>query len=800
MPSLGDGDKPASTSGQSEPSNSEGRIVGNGAVADEVVEKKDDAKISDLSQDHQCGGDDGDPLLVSFTPEKLKIDLTSNILPKHDEEVSQAKLGSSMEHVQVMLTSNEVAIDSLAKDDPVAERSNASPSTKVGSLTPLQRPRSMSPTVESEGRAKRSTIICDFYAKGWCIKGSTCKFLHEKHSLHKCSSPSARDLGVAGKGEFMEHIGFGQEFPRSILHSQSPSSKGSNLLATRLLVREYGGTQTQQFEPIPIPRNDPRVLSPVKEVLLRNKVKHDSSMLNYELPVQPWAGEDFHKSHTLRKGCASNYPLNEMEHTRLHPKNYDQPQEFPFIHEEHMYRKHSPPVIVDPERREVLHDRKFGKKYSCDAHNSLPDYRLPSRGSFFAYDSSRGDTTMKPHGQFFSYDEYLSSSPMNSSSRISSSNHSISVFGTSSSHGFSPLITELFDGRGLLDGEKQYYDRRSSSFSRSSSPYHSRSGEDHPMSSGPKARPFSSDWEPSVPFRSSFCPPIGLSSSPEDQYDPILDSLEPANGGTNAYKASTFFNSHGAVIQCLPHQVTNAADVVLDKNISIPRSNVDIVIEATTGDTQNGRPKQDKKVISYELKEHKHEAAKMGFEAKSKVQADRSKHDKESKVLKIFRVALVDFVKELVRPSWRGGQLSKDAHKAIVRKAVDKVLSSLQFHQVPSSDESISQYLSSSRPKLSRLVEMRLVHILPREYEKLCSNEVCMTDEAGFASCEECMKSYVAMKASSPIRWVISAIKRSITESFEMVSLLVGGSHILSSRSKLDENSSLVIIRIPQEF
>ncbi|KAF3451446.1 hypothetical protein FNV43_RR07541 [Rhamnella rubrinervis] len=78
---------------------------------------------------------------------------------------------------------------------------------------------------------------------------------------------------------------------------------------------------------------------------------------------------------------------------------------------------------------------------------------------------------------------------------------------------------------------------------------------------------------------------------------------------------------------------------------------------------------------------------------------------KESKALRQFRVALLDLVKELLKPKWREGNLSKDAHNTIVKKAVEKILNSLQHHQVPTTMESIKQYLSLSRPKIIKLVE-----------------------------------------------------------------------------------------------
>lgn len=42
----------------------------------------------------------------------------------------------------------------------------------------MARPRSLSPGAEFEDGNKRPAVICDFFAKGWCIKGKSCRFLH----------------------------------------------------------------------------------------------------------------------------------------------------------------------------------------------------------------------------------------------------------------------------------------------------------------------------------------------------------------------------------------------------------------------------------------------------------------------------------------------------------------------------------------------------------------------------------------------------------------------------------------------
>ncbi|CAN1229473.1 Zinc finger CCCH domain-containing protein 38 [Linum grandiflorum] len=84
---------------------------------------------------------------------------------------------------------------------------------------------------------------------------------------------------------------------------------------------------------------------------------------------------------------------------------------------------------------------------------------------------------------------------------------------------------------------------------------------------------------------------------------------------------------------------------------------------------------------------------------------------KESKYPRHFRTALISLVKELLKPAWREGHLSKDAHNTIVRKSSEKVLSTMQPHQVPTTPESIKHYLQSSRPKLEKLIEVSLSRV-----------------------------------------------------------------------------------------
>lgn len=83
----------------------------------------------------------------------------------------------------------------------------------------------------------------------------------------------------------------------------------------------------------------------------------------------------------------------------------------------------------------------------------------------------------------------------------------------------------------------------------------------------------------------------------------------------------------------------------------------------------------------------------------------REKLSKEARGLKLLRSALVEYVKEVLKPSWKEGHMSKDAYKVIVKKVVDKVSGTLQSHQVPKSQENVDQYMEQSQAKIAKLVQ-----------------------------------------------------------------------------------------------
>ncbi|KAJ7525825.1 hypothetical protein O6H91_17G068600 [Diphasiastrum complanatum] len=83
----------------------------------------------------------------------------------------------------------------------------------------------------------------------------------------------------------------------------------------------------------------------------------------------------------------------------------------------------------------------------------------------------------------------------------------------------------------------------------------------------------------------------------------------------------------------------------------------------------------------------------------------KGKSSKEAKVMKLLRTAVTEYVKEVLKPTWREGHLSKEAFKTIAKKAVDKVISTLPGHHIPKSQDKVDRFIISSQEKISKLVQ-----------------------------------------------------------------------------------------------
>ncbi|XWS47917.1 hypothetical protein CRYUN_Cryun13aG0027300 [Craigia yunnanensis] len=193
-----------------------------------------------------------------------------------------------------------------------------------------------------------------------------------------------------------------------------------------------------------------------------------------------------------------------------------------------------------------------------------------------------------------------------------------------------------------------------------------------------------------------------------DQYDPLFDSIEP----------STRLSRKFDYIQKL--EVTGDSDILLglsgsnkplDMEENNKRKDAGGVASAASADNEEFGETADAEVGAVENGSPSNPVevnmATGDIEIDQIKSPGKSKTSKDSRSLKLFRVALADFVKEALKPSWQQGNMSKEAFKTIVKKTVDKVSGAMKSHRIPKSRAKIDQYIESSRQKLTKLVMER---------------------------------------------------------------------------------------------
>ncbi|KAL9321192.1 hypothetical protein ACSQ67_013031 [Phaseolus vulgaris] len=232
---------------------------------------------------------------------------------------------------------------------------------------------------------------------------------------------------------------------------------------------------------------------------------------------------------------------------------------------------------------------------------------------------------------------------------------------------------------------------------------------------GYKSKICSYDWEPSVPFRPSFFITSMNVSSPGDLYDPLRDSIEIPNIGDGSLKASLLIQ--GSNRQTSTQAPIYGDSAVVGKHMSSlndDKSSVSSHNKVYETETNKNSVPHEKDYLPTETEITSGTYRRIRAQ-KKRGDRDKKNHEmdvdfpmdgsmqKEVKALKMLRAALVDHVKELLKPVWHEGRLSKDEYIMIVRKSVDKVVSSIEPHQIPTIDTA-KQYVSSSRVKIAKLV------------------------------------------------------------------------------------------------
>ncbi|WCJ29068.1 Zinc finger CCCH domain-containing protein 38 [Euphorbia peplus] len=210
----------------------------------------------------------------------------------------------------------------------------------------------------------------------------------------------------------------------------------------------------------------------------------------------------------------------------------------------------------------------------------------------------------------------------------------------------------------------------------------------------------------------------------QHQYNPIFDSIEPEkheviNNPPGFFATPVMQNNVTSEKQEITFENKTSlsaagATGISDKNVNYGREEVDNKSSQVTKSELGGNSvvaKENNGVVTEESTkaEENKDAQENGpldnNDADEKADDGKKGKDKDGKVLRAFKFALVEFVKETLKPTWKEGQMTKDAYKNIVKKVVEKVSGTMKEANVPQTQEKIQQYISLSKPKLTKLVQ-----------------------------------------------------------------------------------------------
>lgn len=230
-----------------------------------------------------------------------------------------------------------------------------------------------------------------------------------------------------------------------------------------------------------------------------------------------------------------------------------------------------------------------------------------------------------------------------------------------------------------------------------------------------------------------------------DMYDPFVDSFEPASVKQDCVQehepvSDSYTVPKASVSSNRQLSIEENNQGVVDKQglsefdtaaqVSVSSNKPPDVEENTTGNdvgavvsgdndefgenAENGREDDSHETLTPNSNNENPKADNIAREAdsttrrKSRGDAKEEKDSSSSsRSMKLFQVAVTKFVKELLKPSWRQGNMSKEAFKTIVKRAVDKVSNSMEGRRVPKSKAKIDKYIDSSRDKLTKLVMVK---------------------------------------------------------------------------------------------
>lgn len=199
------------------------------------------------------------------------------------------------------------------------------------------------------------------------------------------------------------------------------------------------------------------------------------------------------------------------------------------------------------------------------------------------------------------------------------------------------------------------------------------------------------------------------------QYDPECDSMEPKN--TNASGIPPTFSPSIKIPKNaveIPSLLSNPGQN-LDDSCKTAISKEQLVKSEHSIQLQQGEnieaDKESNEMVAEEKLSSRSENKISEDNGPSEnvdqnVGPDEASKIKDVKGIRAFKFSLVEFVKELLKPTWKEGRITKEDYKAIVKKVSDKVTGTVPRVHIPHTQEKIDRYLSLSKPKLNKLIQV----------------------------------------------------------------------------------------------
>ncbi|CAN6337194.1 unnamed protein product [Urochloa humidicola] len=502
---------------------------------------------------------------------------------------------------------------------------------------------SSSPGDNPENKINRFNKICTFYTHGWCQNGKDCTFLHERGALLAPGSGNHRGSEEVSQVQYQ-------------LNLQVPQFKGAEGSSKdehyRSLIHVYGENNERSA--------------------------HLADKQNLTAPgvSQGLLGKDHKAFMGQRIGLAAETYL-------------DGRGAFPRLLDGGNFRS-------GVDKRNSLSDSHVSRRY-LDVNSLNSDHQFQSFGLPISSDPLQFREKLPAYGGTMEnlpnthQKEHCSSHASNSSrslagfgnpgitSEISLGNPTLratSQLGMQSHHVFKTGV-EKVNLHGYIDVGKGCSSRPT--LLSSSSPDCSI------MTAGPLSPIKDEVWETSVPFVPSFNFPDST-TPPGSPYDPFVDCIEPSKvGNTNNLKSSNISFSISSQ-HTDQHVITDTSmnhDDKLTRNMSAKGANGPACLIAS---------------------DRGHSSS---LEDNNRAKACDRKNDAGSNNEKAreFRFHLAEHIKDLIKPIWKEGVLSKDAHKHVVKKSVEKVADSILPNQVPTTKELIAKYITTNGSKIEKLVK-----------------------------------------------------------------------------------------------